>query len=51
MLTKVEKEFGDLPIKALNDPRVRRDFSIGAKRSPDGLARERLITGYQQSLR
>jgi integrase len=26
MLTKAEAEFGDLPIEALNDPRVRRDF-------------------------
>ena len=26
MLTKAESEFGDLPIAALDDPRVRRDF-------------------------
>lgn len=26
MLTKVEGKFGDLPIAALDDPRVRQDF-------------------------
>lgn len=26
MLTKAENEFGDLPLSALNDPRVRKDF-------------------------
>jgi integrase len=26
MLTKAESEFGDLPLQALNDPRVRKDF-------------------------
>jgi hypothetical protein len=26
MLTKAENELGDLPLKALNDPRVRKDF-------------------------
>ncbi|MEM5495743.1 tyrosine-type recombinase/integrase [Hoeflea sp. AS16] len=46
MLTKVEVRFGDLPIKALDDPRVRQDFmswrGTVAKESGDREADNRL---------
>ena len=33
MLTKAETEFGDMPIAALEDGRVKKNFSIGEKES------------------
>ena len=51
MLTAAEVEFGNLPLAALDDPHVRKDFSIGARKSRGLRANVKPTTAFPQSRR